>query len=216
MLKSTSNGIHAVPYYAANLSYFTEVHAIYGTMAVIIISVLCLPPILLLLYPFSAFQVVLNKCISARWREAIRILFVEYHQGYLRNGLDGGRDCRYVAAWPFILQLLITDKNDNPFSPHFGGQIVAILLLIMAIGSALLRPYTKLYLTVPDTVLLGLMSIILLVNSVYLVLLDISNHKHMLGIIATLSVLPVVWWVGSIWGIGCCGRGGYCSLRIVV
>lgn len=198
--KSTSTEVDVVPYYAANLKYFSGRHATYGTIAVFIIIILCIPPLVLLFYPLRAFQVFLNRCLPTRLREALRI-FVECHQGHLRNGADGGWDCRYIAAWYFILRIIIlVAAIDNPFSIHFGGQSVTAVIFITAIVFALLRPYTKLYLTVTDTLLLVLLSIIywLLINAMYLVLLDTPHY--MPPVIAILSTLPLLWWVGS---VGC-------------
>ena len=55
-----------VPYYAANQGYFTGSHVGFATLAVLVLLVVCIPPTLLLLYPFRAFQLCMGRCCHAR------------------------------------------------------------------------------------------------------------------------------------------------------
>lgn len=184
-----------VPYYAANQGYFTGSHVGFATLAVLVLLVVCIPPTLLLLYPFRAFQLCMGRCCHARLQHGLRT-FVECFQGFLKNGSDGEFDCRYVAGWYFVLRIIIAIGGiDSPFSLHFGRQAIGLILFLTAIAFALLQPYKKRHLTVVDTLHFVVLSLIywLLLNAVYLSLLD--TEYHLLGVVAFLGILPLLYSV---------------------
>ena len=110
-------------------------------------------PLLLIIYPMKAFQTCLSRCHLNS--TAINI-FIEKIQGCCRNGLDGGRDMRSFSGLYLSLQLLLLiaeafAKSNDYFPPLF---LSGILLSIIALTIALVKPYKKTYMTYLDTLIL--------------------------------------------------------------
>ena len=101
----------------------------------------------------KAFQSCLSRCHLNS--TAINI-FVEKIQGCYRNGLDGGRDMRSFSGLYLSLQLLVLiaesfAKSNDYFPPLF---LSGILLSIISLTIALVKPYKKTYMTYLDTLIL--------------------------------------------------------------
>ena len=190
------DGVALVPYFSTQDSYFHGEHAAYAMLAILTLSTLvAIPPIVLLLYPFRKCHVCMGVFCRPRLQNGLRT-FVESFQGSYKDGTSNRYDFRYTAGWYFLLRIIVAVGGiDNVFSPHFGQQAIALVLFLTAVGFALLQPYKKHLLNVVDTFHFVTLSLIywLLLNDVYLTVLNRGNS--VLGLIAFLSILPCVYRV---------------------
>ena len=190
------NRVGVVPYYSAQNNYFHGEHAAFAILAILTLSTLvAIPPIVLLLYPLRKCHVCMGVFCRPRLRCGLRT-FVESFQGSYKDGTSNRYDFRYTAGWYFLLRIIVAvGEVDNVFSSHFGQEIVALVLLLTAVGFALLQPYKKYLLNVVDALHFVTLSMIywLLLSDVYLTLLNRGNNA--LGLIAFLSILPCVYVV---------------------
>ena len=86
---------------------FGWTHWLIALVAVIIISIFAvLPILLLLLYPTRLFQKLLQH-IPPRVVQTLRV-FVDTHQGCIKDGTNGTRDYRVVSVVYLILRFFLT------------------------------------------------------------------------------------------------------------
>ena len=104
VLDKWGNQVSTVLYYDGTITYFGMEHLPYALTAIIVLVVFTFLPILLLfLYPCKCFQTFLNR---AHCRSQALHAFIEAFQGCFKDGTDGGRDCRYFAAFYLLIRVL--------------------------------------------------------------------------------------------------------------
>ena len=87
--------------YAPDVDYFGKEHLPYATLAIICLSIFSIFPVLLLiLYPCSCFQKLLNR-LHVRW--FILRTLMDSFQGCYKDGTETGtRDCRWISSIYFL------------------------------------------------------------------------------------------------------------------
>ena len=186
-------------YYDATVRYFTGEHIILAVIAILVlVTVVAIPPLILVLYQFSFFHKCMDCCklCTPRMQNALKV-FVEAFQGCYKDGSDGQRfrDFRYFAGLYFVLRIVIAISDlDNIFSLHGGRQAIVVLFIIVAMGIALLRPYKLYRYNVFDAIHFIILAVIyfLLLNGVFLSFLH-ENTQTILGFVCFLSVLPLLY-----------------------
>ena len=133
-----------------------------------LISTLCvsaffclLPPLLLICYPFRFFRSCLSKCRL----DTIAInTFVENFHGYYRNGLDGGRDMRSLSGFYFFLAIgiCLVQLFSVYIIKDYSNRNCGVIIFIIALILAFIRPYKKTYANILDTLILTNLSLLYL------------------------------------------------------
>ena len=183
-----------VPYFSADTKYFSGVHAALTLVAILTLNTLvAIPPIVLLLYPLRLSNRCTEKFCHPRLQYGLKT-FVDSIQGCYKDRTCGRYDCRYAAGWYLLLRIIVAVGSlDDTFSTHLGRQIVAITLLLTAVGFAFFQPYKKYMRNIMDALHFIVLSLIywFLLNGLNLMLLNRTNH--VLSIIAFLSTLPIAY-----------------------
>ena len=101
-LHPTYHNVTTKLYYAPDVDYFGKEHLPYAILAIICLSIFSIFPVLLLiLYPCSCFQKLLNR-LPVRW--FILHTLMDSFQGFYKDGTEPGtRDCRWMSSIYFIL-----------------------------------------------------------------------------------------------------------------
>ncbi len=145
-----------VLWYDGSVSFFHKEHLFYAVPAMFILAVfMTVPPLLLLLYPFSFFQ----KCLDfARIRSLALHTFVEVFQGCYKDGTNGTTDRRYFAGMYFVFRLVaftlwatVVGLRELLFSLQF-------LYITAALLCAVLQPYKVNFYNKLDTVTFGVLA----------------------------------------------------------
>ena len=135
----TGDSVKMVPIIDASISYLSATHIPYVVIAMfMIVTFNLLPLFLLLLYPMKCFQLFLGKFPGVNWHP-LRA-FMDIFQGCYKNGTDGTRDCRYFAAFNFIVRLVALFLTDDPTDFFLRSGIIIIIFIAMI---AILRPYQR-------------------------------------------------------------------------
>ena len=103
-IKNTSTRL----FYDADIVYFGAAHKPYGiTALIVVIFFVFLPTLLLLVYPFKVLQKLLNLLLSPRWQLFVRTFVESFNRCYKDGTKDNEKDCRYFAAFPFIIRITV-------------------------------------------------------------------------------------------------------------
>ena len=116
-----------------------------GNLALIIsiFIIVCIPTLLLLLYPCCFCQKLLTRCSCLHFR-FLRFL-MESFLGSYTNGTNGTRDCRYFAFLFLIVRVTISVEYAVVYI-NFNFQIAVLLTCsLLAIVVAVAQPYNKKY-----------------------------------------------------------------------
>ena len=126
-------------YYDATVSYFGEHHFPYAILAIAILFFFVLFPVLLLiLYPCSCFQNILNM-FPIRWH--ILHTFMDAFHGCYKNGTEpGSRDCRWFASLFFIMRFIIFVVGGFTFTSLF-FVIISVVLVLFIILLVIVEPF---------------------------------------------------------------------------
>ena len=123
----------------ASTSYSSATHIPYMVLATfMLVTFNLLPLFLLLLYPMKCFQVFLGKFPGVNWHP-LRA-FMDIFQGCYKNGTDGTRDCRYFAAFNFIVRIVSLFPYDNQGTSNIR---TFVLLMVFIALVAISRPYQR-------------------------------------------------------------------------
>ena len=143
---------------AGDVEYFGQDHCLYGTLAVIFLLLfLCIPGLLLFLYPCRFFQRFLNRirCNSVTLRT-----FMDVFQGNYKDGTNGTRDYRFFAGVFFMTRFVLVAIFMLLSSLYF-ILMFGTILTMLGFSVAILHPQrTKLHYTL-DCITLLLLSILL-------------------------------------------------------
>ena len=153
-------------YYDGTVKYFGREHLPYAVLAITVLLVFNLLPIFLLcLYPCPCFQMLLNKFQLNG--ETLRV-FMDIFQGCFKNGTEGTVDCRYFAAFYFMVRV-----GENVAFSLFGVRemyIMSFFIVLALLIIAVLQPYKTPFFNRLDSVILSsliLGIVTLLQNSAY-------------------------------------------------
>ena len=139
---------HSVLFHEPQISYFSPDHARYVVLSFFLFFALILPPpLILLLYPTSMFQKLLNKCCPKS--QTIR-MFAHACHGCFKNGLNGTRDCRYFAGAYLLLRIALFLCKHAIDSVVNQWIMVSFSFGVATILIVLYRPYKNPYLNALD------------------------------------------------------------------
>ena len=103
-IKNTSRRL----FYDADIVYYGADHKPYGIAALtVLIFLVLLPTLLLLVYPFKLVQKLINLLLSPRWQLVVRTFVESFNQCYKDGTKEKEKDCRYFAAFPFVIRITI-------------------------------------------------------------------------------------------------------------
>ena len=159
----------------------------------VIIFILLLPPIFLIIYPFTFFQRFITRCrIDST---AVRTL-VEAFQGSYKDGTNGTRDCRYFASMYFLMRLIsfcvLTATSDIVLL-----RLIDLVTLFLFIASiAMLHPYKKPRHTLIDLFILTILGLVL---SFAFYNAAVPNGSFIINaFLMIFTVVPVIFMTGLV------------------
>ncbi len=125
-------------FYDATVEVFGPDHLPLAVLAISVLVVfIFLPLLLLFVYPMRCFQRILNFC--GLNRHFLRV-FMDIFQGDFKDGTNGTRDCRYVAALYLLGRILCFVVYGLVWSDYI-WSVLAYSLLSMSIFIILVQPY---------------------------------------------------------------------------
>ena len=129
-------------FYNANIPYFGEQHKYYGSLAAVVcITFVLIPQLLLFLYPFRWFQKFLNL-FPFRWY--ILHTFVDSFQGCYKDGTEPGtRDCRWFSFIFLQIQWIMFSAGGMTLGSMYFvyGAIIQIFLAILLVNIEPFKPH---------------------------------------------------------------------------
>ncbi len=122
-----------------------------------------IPSFLLCLYPTKVCRIATQRICSHRLRNGL-FLFMDAFQGHYRNGTDGKRDCRSASGIGFVLRFLVCILFGRKWAKYTSHLIatMSILLVGASLFYAHVRPYTKHYVNVIESLLHALAALLLI------------------------------------------------------
>ena len=176
---------------------FRKRHLPYAIFAVVFLLVfVCLPILVILMYPLRLFRSLLSKCklgINSQVGSSIHF-FTERFYSQCRDGLDGDKDMRSFSCLHFILMMVImTHHQLYHFYPSVGNPSLVETVLFSA--SALLIGLSKPYKSDSDTVIISLLLSTLALRSlfttVYVYAQDsqVANYSEAYAILIMVTTL---------------------------
>ena len=148
-----------------DVAYFSSQHLPYACLALFfLLTFTLLPMALLFLYPFSCFQVCLNRTgLSCQFLH----IFMDTFQGHFKNGTNGTRDFRYFSAFYLLLRGLVYASIVLAYQIN-SYAYTTVVLTVFTVLVALARPYKADSYTVNDTfwlIITALVYMILIPNT---------------------------------------------------
>ena len=186
-VKSTSTRL----FYDADIVYFGADHKPYGITAFIVLSFfVLLPTLLLLVYPFKLVQKLLNLLLSSRWQLFVRTFVESFNRCYKDGTKENEKDCRYFAAFPFIIRITVFLVYLN--SPN-GGVLLfgSIILTVYSLSLVISQPFKDQYKHLLDSYIL-FNFLLAYFGVVYAIHSNYSLHHHTLNIFDTFAVISLV------------------------
>ena len=184
-------------FYSPTVVYFGEEHLHYAILAIFILIVfVCVPTIILLLYPFQFFQRFLSF-FPINWH--FLHAFVDSFQGCYKDGTEPGTfDCRWFAAIVLLLRPLLYTIFALTLSMMFFvyATITLVVVLMVVIN---IQPFKKVVVCYPssDSIFLILLSFVFIAITGR----DIANRENVslfhtaLTILALLSVIIPLFYI---------------------
>ena len=138
-LHPTYHNVTTKLYYAPDVDYFGKEHLPYAILAIICLSIFTIFPVLLLiLYPCSCFQKLLNH-LPVRW--FILHTLMDSFQGCYKDGTEPGtRDCRWMSSIYFLSGFFLYIAYAAYLNSVFFSTGAFTLILVAFIFMAA-RPY---------------------------------------------------------------------------
>ena len=125
-------------YFDATVEYFGKEHLPYAILALLVLlTVVVLPLLLLILYPFRCFQ----KCLTCfRMRTPALHIFMDAFQGWFKDGTNGTYDCRHFAAvylgiGPLLYTLFAFTMN------MYIWPLTAVVFIAIITSHQIFKPY---------------------------------------------------------------------------
>ena len=179
-------------YYDANVEYFSKQHLPFALVsALLLATVITIPPLLLMFYQLKAFQKLLNCCCC---RCHTLRTFVDKYQGCFRDGSHWGHDFRFFAGLYFALRIVfavvVTSVSTWPY-------VLLILSMTTSLAFALMRPYKRNFYNKLDSVFFGLLALayfcIVLVQRLVFTGEDLTLAKLPSVLTFILGILPLIY-----------------------
>ena len=125
-------------YFDATVEYFGKEHLPYAILALLVLlTVVVLPVLLLILYPFRCFQ----KCLTCfRMRTPALHIFMDAFQGRFKDGTNGTHDCRYFAAVYLGIGLLLYIVFAFTINIYV-WPLYSVIFLAFSISHHIFKPY---------------------------------------------------------------------------
>ena len=126
-------------YYDASVPYFSEAHLPYAILAICILFFFVLLPVLLLiLYPCSCFQKLLNM-FPLRWYRLHT--FIDLFHGCYKNGTEPeSRDCRWFASSYFIIRFILSVVGGFTYTSTY-FVLISVVLILFIILLVIVEPF---------------------------------------------------------------------------
>ena len=183
-------------YYSPSVAYFGEEHLPYGILAIIVLTLfVCVPTVILLLYPFQLFQ----KCLSffpLNWH--FLHAFVDSFQGCYKDGTEPGTfDCRWLPVLQLLLRPLLFITFALTLSMMFFvyAVIAIVAYLIVVINIQPFKKKAAVRYSLTDSTFLVLLSFSFVAN----IGRDITVRKNtffhliVLTMLASSAVVPLIY-----------------------
>ena len=139
--KDVDSKNHTVFFYDGTQHYFSGLHGFAGTIAIVILIVLCVTVAYLLLHPLRLFQWCFGKL---KFQKDLIISVTDVFNGPFKDGTSNNTwDYRYFAGIHFIMQLIIMISYCTP------SPIVVIVAIKMSVcglyivALLIFRPYKR-------------------------------------------------------------------------
>ena len=151
-------------YYSPTVEYFGEEHLPYAVLAIFILTLfVCVPTIILILYPFQFFQRFLSL-FPVNWH--FLRAFVDSFQGCYKDGTEPGTlDCRWFSVIFLLLRLaLFIVFTFTLSSMYFIYAIITLVTFLIVMVNV--QPYNKAAMRYPSTdpIFLILLSFLYITN----------------------------------------------------
>ncbi len=144
-------------FYDASLEYFHGKHLPLAIVAIFNIAIfVVLPPVLLCLYPLKPFQKLLS---AAGVRGHALSACVDLFQGHYKDGTDGGRDWRWISGVYFVVRITILAVRIS-VSRYESYPAIIIVLGVVALLIAILRPYKVVSYSYLDSTVFALLALL--------------------------------------------------------
>ena len=185
-------------FYDADIVYFGAAHKPYGiTALIVLIFFVFLPTLLLLVYPFKLVQKLFNLLLSPRCQLTVRTFVESFNRCYKDGTKENEKDCRYFAAFPFIIRISIFLLY--LMSPNGGVFLFcAIVLTTYSLVLAISEPFKDKYKHLLDSYILFnfLLSSCCVSYSVYAYGSQYHYIRYIFDIIVVISLtIPGVYIV---------------------
>ena len=199
-IDSSGRSVGRYLYYDASYKYFGTDHLPYGIMATLSFTIFnILPFLLLLFYPMSCFQKLLN-CFQLS--HLALHTFVDSFAGCYKDGTEPGtRDCRYFAALFLLLRILNCIIYQTTLSVAYFGWIGLII-----VGFTTLFIVVQPYKTTYKRYNLTTAAMLLMLNMVVIASMNVNTAFIKVRQTVTVSAIVVATLIGlpQLYTIGLC------------
>ena len=154
--------------YDPSIAYLSNKHFPFVIASLVILLVFVIPPpFVLLLYPTKLFSTCLTKCKLDGWPRLILQTFVEKFYGCYKDNYIGGCDRRRFSALYFFLRplvIILYQFRILHVSIHMWFFAIALFVSVSVL-TAFVKPYKMAYMNLLDTLLLGHVALLCLLES---------------------------------------------------
>ena len=182
-------------YYSPTVVFFGEEHLPYAILAIFILTLfVCIPTIILILYPFQFFQKFLSL-FPFHWHYLHA--FVDSFQGCYKDGTEPGTfDYRWVSVLVLLFRLILFVIFTLTLSMiDFVYAILALVVILIAIIN--IQPFKKTAVRYPsnDPIFLVLLSLVFVANIGRHVARSENTffHYSALILLALSTVVPIIY-----------------------
>ena len=182
-------------YYSPTVVFFGEEHLPYAILAIFILTLfVCIPTIILILYPFRFFQKFLSL-FPFHWHYLHA--FVDSFQGCYKDGTEPGTfDYRWFSVLPLLFRLILFIIFTLTLSMmDFVYAILALVVILIAIINV--QPFKKTAVRYPSNypIFLVLLSLVFVANIGRHVARreNIFFHYSALIMLALSAVVPIIY-----------------------
>ena len=190
-------------YYSPTVVFFGEEHLPYAILAIFIVTLfVCIPAIILILYPFRFFQKFLSL-FPFHWHYLHA--FVDSFQGCYKDGTEPGTfDYRWVSVLVLLLRLILFIIFTLTLSMmFFVYAVLAVVVILIAIINV--QPFKKTAVRYPsnDPIFLVLLSLFFVIN----IGRDVASRENiyfyysaliMLALSAVVPIIYIIFFI-SLW-----------------
>ncbi len=206
LVDSSGNGVTNVLYLDGNVHFLSNEHLPYFFLALcILLTIVILPPLLLLVYPLRLIQRLSNwfgcrrACCQINTGGRMQ-MFLDTFQGCFKDGTNGTRDYRYFAGVYFILRILfftLYAYSNTWIQQFFVQQLLCTAAVLLF---AVFRPYKKDFYNNLDATIFGVLALINAVSmyNICFTSLDQPLSKWAFAMQYILIFLPLMYMVAYV------------------